>query len=76
MNVNTITGALLAALLSFANALLALFVNDAEMTFAMIKQAAWVSMILGAVIQFIKDYQALSVRRLVNNVSGTGDGGI
>ena len=76
MNVNTIVGALIAALISFGNALLALFMNDPNLTFGMITQAAWVGIVVGAVVQFLKDYQALSTRRLVNKVTGTGDGGI
>ena len=73
---NTIVGALLAAGLNFATAIVALFMNDVDMTFALIKQATWVSLVGGALIQFIKDYQALSTRRLVNKVTGSGDGGI
>ena len=72
MKVETITGAAIAALISFLNALLALFMNDKEMTFAMIQQAAWVSMIVGALIQFLKDYQALSTRKLISNITGGG----
>jgi hypothetical protein len=33
-------------------------------------------MLGGAGIAFLKDYQALTVRRTVNKISGTGDGGI
>ncbi len=76
VNVNTITGAVIAALISFFNAILALFLNNPEFTFGMITQAAWVGIIVGTVVQFLKDYQALSTRRLVNKVTGTGDGGI
>lgn len=75
MNVNTIVGALIAASISFFNALLALFMNDPNMTFAMISQAAWVGIVVGAVVQFLKDYQAISTRRLVNKVTRSGDGG-
>ena len=72
---NTIIGAAIAAAINFLTALTALFVNDPELTFAMIKQAAWVGIIGGALIQFFKDYQAISTRRLVNKVTGSGDGG-
>jgi len=50
--------------------------NNPEFTFAMITQAAWVGIVVGAVVQFLKDYQALSTRRLVNKVTKSGDGGI
>lgn len=73
---NTIVGAVLAALIGFGNALLALYMNDPDLTFGMITQAAWVGMVVGAVVQFLKDYQALTTRRLVNKVTGSGDGGI
>lgn len=76
VNVNTIAGAAIAGLISAGNALLALFMNDPNLTFAMITQAAWVGIVIGAAVQFLKDYQALSTRRLVNKVTGTGDGGI
>lgn len=72
---NTIIGAAVAAIINFLTALVALFANDAELTFGLISQAAWVSIIGGAAIQFFKDYQAISTRRLVNKVTGTGDGG-
>jgi hypothetical protein len=72
---NTIVGALIAAAISFGNALLALFMNDAELTFAAISQAAWVGIIVGAALQFLKDYQAITTRRLVNKVTNSGDGG-
>jgi heme/copper-type cytochrome/quinol oxidase subunit 1 len=72
---NTIVGALIAALIGFGNALLALFMNDPELTFAQINQAAWVGLLVGAIVQFLKDYQAISTRRLVNKVTSSGDGG-
>jgi hypothetical protein len=66
----TITGAFLAALISFLTVITALFFNDSELTFAMIKQATWVSMIGGAGIQFLKDYQARAFRRVVATMRG------
>lgn len=74
MNVSTIGGALIAALISFMNALLALYMNDPELSFGMISQAAWVGMIGGGLVQFFKDYQALSTRRVISNITGTGEG--
>lgn len=72
---NTIIGALIAAIISFGNALLAMFLNDPDLTFAMIRQAAWVGLIGGFVVQFFKDYQAITTRRMVSNLTGSGDGG-
>ena len=68
----TITGALIAALISFLNALVALYLNDPELTFEMIKQSAWIGMIGGATLQFLKDYQALSTRRALSKLTGDG----
>ena len=76
MNVNTIVGALIAAAILFGTNLMTLFAENPELTFGDIKQSAWVSIIVGALIAFLKDYQALSTRRLVNKVTGSGDGGI
>ena len=73
MKVETISGAVIAALISFGNALLALFMNDTSMTFGAITQAAWVGMIVGASVQFLKDYQSLSTRRAIGKLTGTGD---
>jgi hypothetical protein len=75
VNVNTITGAVIAALISFFNAILALFLNNPDFTFSMITQAAWVGIVVGTIVQFLKDYQAISTRRLVNKFTKRGDGG-
>ena len=73
MKIETASGAVIAALISFGNALLALFMNDAELTFGAISQAAWVGMVVGAGVQFLKDYQALSTRRAIGKLTGNGD---
>lgn len=74
-NTNTIIGALIAAAILFLSSLVTLFVENSELTFGMIKQATWVAMIGGAVVQFLKDYYAITTRRLVNKVTNSGDGG-
>jgi len=73
---NTIVGALVAALILFVSSIVTLFTNNPEMTWGMITTATWVSLVGGALAAFLKDYQALTVRRTVNKVTGTGDGGI
>ncbi len=72
---NTLLGAFGAAFISFLNALAALFLNDPNLTIGMISQAAWIGIFVGAAGHFWKDYQAISARRLINKVTGTGDGG-
>ena len=76
VNVNTIAGAVIFFLMRRRPAGSTLFLNNPEFTFGMITQAAWVGIVVGATVQFLKDYQALSTRRLVNKVTKTGDGGI
>lgn len=75
MSVNTAVGALIAALILFGTNLATLFAENPELTFGDIKTSAWVSIVVGALVAFLKDYQAISTRRLVNKVTGTGDGG-
>ncbi len=70
MKLETVLGALIAAVINFLTALVALFANDATLTFGVITQAAWVSMVGGALIQFFKDFQALSTRRVIGNITG------
>lgn len=76
MNVNTLVGALIAALILFGSSVVTLFTSNPDLTFAQLTTATWVSLAGGAAVAFLKDYQALSTRRLVNKVSGSGDGGI
>jgi len=73
---NTIVGALIAALILFGSSVVTLFTQDPTLTFADLTTSAWVSLVGGAAVAFLKDYQALTTRRLVNKVTGSGDGGI
>lgn len=75
INTNTLIGALVAALILFSSSMVTLFVENPDLTFDAIKQSTWVSVVGGAFIAFLKDYQAISTRRLVNKVTHTGDGG-
>jgi hypothetical protein len=75
MNVNTLVGALVASLILFGSSLVTLFTNNPDLTFEQISTATWVSLVGGAAIAFLKDWQAISTRRLVNKVTGSGDGG-
>jgi hypothetical protein len=60
MNVNTLVGALVASLILFGSSLVTLFTNNPDLTFEQISTATWVSLVGG---------------RLVNKVTGSGDGG-
>lgn len=73
---NTIVSALVAALILFISSIVTLFTSDATLEFADITTATWVSVGGGALVAFLKDYQAITSRRLINKVTNTGDGGI
>jgi len=72
---NTIISACIAALILFLSSLVTLFTNDPNLEFAMISTSVWVSIGGGAAVTFLKDYQAISTRRLINKKTGSGDGG-
>ena len=76
MKINTWSGAILAGIINGATALGVLFADNQELEFSDISTAAWVTLGTGVVVQLAKDFQALSTRRLVNKLTGTGDGGI
>ena len=75
MNLNTIIGALIAALILFISSITTLFMENPELTFGAIKQSSWVSIVGGAAVAFLKDYQAITTRRVVNKLTRSGDGG-
>jgi len=72
---NVILGALLAAVILFVSSIVTLFTNDPNLEFGQITTATWVSIGGGALVVFLKDYQAITTRRLINKVTNTGDGG-
>ena len=72
---NAILGALGAAILALGTAATALLTGPNVDSFADITQIQWAILGIGGVLVFIKDWQAISARRLINKVTGTGDGG-
>ncbi len=72
---NVFLGALLAALILFVSNIVTLFTNDPALEFNTIPTAVWVSIAGGALAVFLKDFQAISTRRLINKATGSGDGG-
>ena len=70
MKIETVQGAVIAALITFLTAIAALFQNDADLTWAQISTSAWVSVGSGALIQLLKDYQAVSTRRFLAKLQG------
>lgn len=67
---STIVGALIAALIFFIGNMVTLFVENPDLTFDTLKQATWVSLIGGATLQFLKDYQAVWTRNQIDKAAG------
>lgn len=72
---NVLLGALTAALILFVSSIVTLFTADPTLEFSTISTATWAVIGGGALLVFLKDYQAISTRRLINKVTGSGDGG-
>jgi len=72
---NTITGALVATIIAILTASLALLSGEGVISLSDISAIQWTILLIGGAITFFKDYQAISARRLINKVTGTGDGG-
>ena len=58
-----------------ASDMLALLQTPGVASVGDIGQIAWIVLAVGALISFLKDFQSISTRRLINKVTGTGDGG-
>ncbi len=74
MKIENVLGAVIAAAIGFLTAVLALLVQEGVTTIGDISQLAWIVAGVGALIAFLKDYQALSARRAIANITGTGEG--
>ncbi len=72
---NTIIGALVATLIALATASLALLSGEGVTSLSDISGLQWTILLVGGAITFGKDFQAIWTRRLVNRVTGSGDGG-
>lgn len=72
---NTIIGALIATIIAMATASLALISGAGVTSLSDITGLQWTILFIGGLITFGKDFQAISARRLVNKVTGSGDGG-
>ena len=72
---NTIIGAFIATLIAMATAALALLSGAGVTSLGDISGLQWAILLVGGLITFGKDFQAISARRLVNRVTGSGDGG-
>lgn len=65
---DTFVGALVAALILFISSVVTLFTENPDLTLEGIRQSVWISIGGGALVAFLKDYQAISTRRFINKV--------
>lgn len=72
---NTIVGAFVATIVALLTAALALLSGPEVTSLGDITGLQWTILMIGGAITFFKDFQAISARRLVNKVTGSGDGG-
>lgn len=70
MKITTIGGASVAALILLISNIVTLFVENSDLTFGSISQATWVVILGGAAVAFLKDYQAVSTRRVIGKLTG------
>lgn len=73
MKIETIGGAAIAALILFVTGFLAVFQQDDIASISDINEATWWVLGAGVALSFLKDYQALTVRRGLANVTGSGN---
>ena len=73
---NTIIGAIISALIGFIGGVAALFASNQQLEFAGVPTAAWVVLGGTALVAFLKGTQSLTVRRAINKITQSGDGGI
>ena len=72
---NTIIGAFIATIIAILTAALALLSGEGVTSLGDISALQWTILLIGGVITFGKDFQTITVRRLANKVTGSGDGG-
>ena len=73
MKIETILGAILAAVIAFGGGALALLQQEGVEQIADISQIAWVVLAIAAGLALAKDLQALTVRRSLTAVTGSGN---
>ena len=84
---NSLIGALIAGIIAFITGGTALMMGEvctvtdgvevcrSIQSVSEISQVQWLILAGGAMLTFLKDWQAISVRRGINKVTKTGDGG-
>jgi len=72
---NSILGAASATIIALLTAALVLLSGEGVTSLDDISALQWTILAIGGAITFFKDLQAISARRLINKVTGSGDGG-
>lgn len=75
MQVNTLVGAIIATLITVATGSLALLQGEDVTAITDVSQLQWIILVIGGLIAFLKDYQAIRIRRMTNKITHSGDGG-
>ena len=70
--IDTALGALTASAILIVGQFTALFMENPELTVGDLKQATWIAILGGGLLAFLKDFQAVSFRRMTANVRGAG----
>lgn len=73
MKIETTLGALIAALLLFLTGTLALLQQPEVVELGDVSGMAWIVLGIGSLVGFLKDFQALTARRFLANVTGSGN---
>jgi hypothetical protein len=73
MKAETVIGALIAAVIGGMTAFLALINQDGVGGFADISETAWIVLGIGTSMAFLKDYQAITTRRILERATGSGN---
>ena len=72
---NTILGAVSATFIALLTAALVLLSGEGVTSLSDVTGLQWTILAIGGGLTFFKDLQAISARRLINKVTGSGDGG-
>lgn len=72
---NTFIGSLVAALIAGLTATLVVLTGENVTSLGDISGLQWAILVIGIAITGLKDFQAISARRIINMATGSGDGG-
>ena len=74
MKSQTVIGALIAAVITGLTAALTLLTGENVTKIGDISQLQWIVLGIGVALAFFKDFQAITTRKLIGKVTGTGEG--